>query len=66
MIRLDSSESFKNKLTPVTFPPSRFKGDNVANERGAERRPIGHQPPALFQERAASICGVDLVRDRMS
>src|ERR1700730_16563777 len=59
------SSSFKNKFTPITFPPARFKRDNVANGRGAERRPIGHQPPALFQERAASICGLDLVGDRM-
>jgi len=44
------------------------QGDNVANGRGgrvAVRRPLSHQPPALFQKRAASICGLDLVRDRM-
>jgi hypothetical protein len=45
------------------------QGDNISTGHGgggAERRPIGHQPPALFQERAASICGLDLVGDRMS
>ena len=44
------------------------QGDNVANGRGgrvAVRRPLSHQPPALLQKRAASICGLDLVRDRM-
>ena len=47
MVRLDSCESFKNKLTPVTFPPGRFKRDNVANGRG---RRLGACPSALLCE----------------
>jgi hypothetical protein len=57
MVRLDSSESFKNKLTPVTFPPGRFKRDNVANGRGGRLAvspifaPSRHRQTARSQSR---------------